>query len=130
MQLDHDRLRAIPPFSELSDEDLEKLASWLTVEDVSEGRRLTPEGAAGYQFYVIETGTAEVRQNQDGRRSPDRRRRRDLSDDDLRDVRHVLPRAGGEPAGRRGRDPSEDAGALAGPLERPDRSEGVAPYAR
>lgn len=65
MHPDHERLRAIPLFAELSDEDLEKLASWLTVEDVSEGRRLTPEGAAGYQFYVIESGTAEVRQHQE-----------------------------------------------------------------
>jgi CRP-like cAMP-binding protein len=59
-----DRLRAIPLFSELSDEDLGKVASWLTVEDVSEGRLLTPEGASGYQFYVIEQGTVEVRRNQ------------------------------------------------------------------
>ena len=65
MQPDHDRLRAIPLFSELSDEDLDKLASWLTVEEVSEGRRLTPEGASGYQFYVIEAGTVEVRRNQE-----------------------------------------------------------------
>jgi cAMP-dependent protein kinase regulator len=61
VQPDHDRLKAIPLFSELSDEDLDVLASWLTVEDVSEGRLLTPEGASGYQFYVIEEGTAEAR---------------------------------------------------------------------
>ena len=65
MQPDHDRLRAIPLFSELPDEDLEKLASWLTVEEVSEGRRLTPEGASGYQFYLIEAGTVEVRRSQE-----------------------------------------------------------------
>ena len=65
VQPDPDRLRAIPLFAELSDEDLEKLASWLTVEEVSEGRRLTPEGAAGYRFYVIENGTAEVRKNKE-----------------------------------------------------------------
>jgi CRP-like cAMP-binding protein len=65
MQPDHDRLRAIPLFSDLSEEDLDMLASWLTVEEVSEGRRLTPEGASGYQFYVIESGTVEVRRNQE-----------------------------------------------------------------
>jgi CRP-like cAMP-binding protein len=65
MQPDPDRLRAIPLFSDVSDEDLGSLASWLTIEDVSEGRRLTPEGASGYQFYVIESGTAEVRRNQE-----------------------------------------------------------------
>jgi len=65
VQPDHDRLRAIPIFRELSDEDLDMLASWLTAEDVSDGRRLTPEGASGYQFYVIETGTAAVLQHQE-----------------------------------------------------------------
>jgi CRP-like cAMP-binding protein len=63
VQPDHDRLRAIPLFRRLS--DLDKVASWLTAEDVSDGRRLTPEGASGYQFYVIETGTAVVRRNQE-----------------------------------------------------------------
>ena len=65
MRSDLDRVRAIPLFSDMSDEDLQKLASWLTVEDVSEGRRLTPEGGPGYQFYVIEEGTAEVRRNKE-----------------------------------------------------------------
>ena len=65
MQPDHDRLEAIPIFHELSEEDLDKLASWLTVEEVSEGRRLVPEGASGYQFYVIQAGTAEVRRHQE-----------------------------------------------------------------
>jgi CRP-like cAMP-binding protein len=60
LQPDHVRLRTIPIFRELSDEDLDMLASWLTPEDVSEGRLLTPEGASGYQFYVIESGTAAV----------------------------------------------------------------------
>jgi CRP-like cAMP-binding protein len=65
LQPDHDRLRAIPLFRELSDEDLDKLAPWLTAEEVSDGRRLTPEGASGYQFYVIETGTAAVLRHQE-----------------------------------------------------------------
>ena len=50
-------------FSALSGEDLAMLAAWLTVEEVSEGRLLTPEGASGYQFYVIEEGTAEARRD-------------------------------------------------------------------
>lgn len=65
MQPDHDRLRAIPLFSELTDEEHDTLASWLTVEDVSERRRLTPEGGSGYQFYVIDGGTAKVRRHQE-----------------------------------------------------------------
>lgn len=65
MQPHHDRLRAIPLFRGLSEEDLDKLASWLTAEEVSDGRRLTPEGASGYQFYLIETGTAAVLRHQE-----------------------------------------------------------------
>jgi CRP-like cAMP-binding protein len=65
VQPDHDRLRAIPLFRGLSEEDLDKLANWLTAEEVSDGRRLTPEGASGYQFYVIETGTAAVLRHQE-----------------------------------------------------------------
>jgi CRP-like cAMP-binding protein len=57
---DADRLRAIPLFHELSDEQLDRLAPWLSVEEVSESRRLTPQGASGYLFYVIESGTADV----------------------------------------------------------------------
>jgi CRP-like cAMP-binding protein len=63
MPLEPDRLRAIPLFADLGDEQLEPLATWLTDEEVSEGRRLTPEGAAGYLFYVIEDGTASVLQH-------------------------------------------------------------------
>lgn len=55
-----DRLRAIPLFEDLSDEELGTLASWFTIEEVSDSRRLTPEGASGYTFYVIESGTADV----------------------------------------------------------------------
>jgi CRP-like cAMP-binding protein len=58
---DPERLRAIPLFRDLSDDELETVASWLAVEDVSAGKRLTLEGGSGYQFYVIESGTAEVR---------------------------------------------------------------------
>ena len=60
MRPESDRLRAIPLFHELSDGELDTLASWLTVEEASPSRRLTPEGASGYMFYVIESGTADV----------------------------------------------------------------------
>ena len=65
MQPTEDRLRAIPLFSDLNDDDLARLATWFTVEEASEGSRLTPEGASGYRFFVIEQGTAEVRQHQE-----------------------------------------------------------------
>jgi CRP-like cAMP-binding protein len=55
-----DRLRAIPLFDDLSEVELGTLASLFTVEEVSDSRRLTPEGATGYTFYVIESGTVDV----------------------------------------------------------------------
>jgi CRP-like cAMP-binding protein len=55
-----DRVRAIPLFGQLSGDELETVASWLQIREESEGRRLTPEGASGYEFFVIEEGTADV----------------------------------------------------------------------
>ena len=72
MQPTEDRLRAIPLFSDLNDDDLARLATWFTVEEASEGTRLTPEGASGYRFFVIAEGTAEVRQHQDRSRRSER----------------------------------------------------------
>ena len=53
------RLRAIP-LADLGPDDLDRVASWLEIREQSKGRRLTPEGASGYEFFVIEDGTAEV----------------------------------------------------------------------
>jgi CRP-like cAMP-binding protein len=59
---DPDQLSAIPLFAQLRDDDLDRLAEMFTVEEIGEsGRRLTPEGASGYLFYVIAEGTADVR---------------------------------------------------------------------
>ena len=55
-----DRISAVPLFAQLSQEELETVASWLEIREESEGRRLTPEGASGYDFFVIEDGTADV----------------------------------------------------------------------
>jgi CRP-like cAMP-binding protein len=61
VQPDPDRLSAVPLFHDLQDEQLQRLATMFTVEEVSEvGRRLTPEGASGYMFYVIAEGTTDV----------------------------------------------------------------------
>jgi CRP/FNR family transcriptional regulator, cyclic AMP receptor protein len=54
------RLRAIPLFADLGPDDLDRVASWLEIREESKGRRLTPEGASGYGFFLIEDGTAEV----------------------------------------------------------------------
>ena len=60
MQPEPNRLRTVPLFADLGPDDLERVASWLQVREESEGRRLTPEGASGYEFFVIEEGTADV----------------------------------------------------------------------
>ena len=54
------RLRAIPLVADLGPDDLDRVASWLEIREESKGRRLKPEGASGYEFFVIEDGTAEV----------------------------------------------------------------------
>jgi voltage-gated potassium channel len=60
-----DRLRAIPLFSTLSDDELEATARLFEEREVPPGKCLTVEGASGYCFFVIENGAAEV--EQDGR---------------------------------------------------------------
>ena len=65
MAVTADRLRVIPLFSTLSDDELEATARLFEERDVAPGKCLTVEGASGYCFFVIEDGTAEV--EQDGR---------------------------------------------------------------
>ncbi len=60
MTVDSDRLRVLPLFAELSDGDREWVAAWMEERTAQEGERIVPEGAAGYDFYVIEAGTVEV----------------------------------------------------------------------
>src|SRR5262245_240210 len=60
MNPDPDVLRAIPLFADLTDEQLHTIAGWLEVREESEGRRLVPEGASGYDFFLIAKGTADV----------------------------------------------------------------------
>ncbi len=55
-----DRLSTIPLFAGLEPDELATVASWLEVRHESEGRRLTPEGASGYDFFLIDEGTADV----------------------------------------------------------------------
>jgi len=54
------RVRAQPLFGSLSDGELERVADWLEIRTAAAGERLTPEGAAGYTFFLIEDGTAQA----------------------------------------------------------------------
>ena len=109
MQPDPDRSSAVPLFRDLSQEQLERLATMFTVEEVGDvGRHLTGEGASGYMFYVIAEGTADVFHHDAlvGRLGPgdffgemailgDGRRNagcgHDLAHDAVRDVRNRVP---------------------------------------
>jgi CRP-like cAMP-binding protein len=55
-----DEVAAVPLFASLGGDDLRTLAPWFEVQDASEGVRLIGEGAAGYSFFVLDTGTAAV----------------------------------------------------------------------
>jgi len=55
-----DDLTGVPLFAGLSDEELASLAEFFEVSDASPGMALVTEGAAGYSFYVLVDGAAEV----------------------------------------------------------------------
>ena len=60
-----DRIRTIPLFDGLSEEELTRVATWIEPRNVEAGRVVVPEGESGYTFFVIEQG--EVVVDQDGR---------------------------------------------------------------
>ena len=69
MHPDPARLAAIPILEDLSEADLDRIASWLEVEEFLAGKRLTREGSADYAFFILEEGTASV--ERDGRHLAD-----------------------------------------------------------
>ena len=60
MSVTPERLRALPLFAGLPDDELARVAQAFEEKQVSAGGRLTLEGASGYSFFVIESGTVEV----------------------------------------------------------------------
>jgi CRP-like cAMP-binding protein len=58
--LDTSRLKSMPLFEGVSDEDLEKIAPFVSEVSVSEGKHLVDEGDYAYEFMAIEDGQAEV----------------------------------------------------------------------
>jgi CRP-like cAMP-binding protein len=55
-----DDLIGIPLFATLSDDDRAELANWFEGRSTSIGVRLCGEGNAGYSFFVITEGSADV----------------------------------------------------------------------
>jgi CRP-like cAMP-binding protein len=58
--LDASRLKSIPLFEEVGDEELAQIAPFATEVSVEQGRELVREGDFSYEFMAIEAGEAEV----------------------------------------------------------------------
>jgi CRP-like cAMP-binding protein len=58
--MNQDRLRDVPFFSKLKKKELEMIAKHADEVDVPAGKVLTRQGDLGDEFFVIESGTAEV----------------------------------------------------------------------
>ncbi len=58
--MDTSRLKALPLFEGVSDEDLDKLAPFVSEVSVSEGKHLVDEGGYAYDLWAIIEGTAQV----------------------------------------------------------------------
>ena len=58
--MDASRLKSIPLFQEVGDEELAQIAPFATEVSVEEGRELVREGDFSYEFMAIEEGRAEV----------------------------------------------------------------------
>jgi len=59
--MDANRLKSLPLFESVSDDDLGRIAPFISEVSVSEGKHLVDEGDYAYTFMAIEEGTAEVR---------------------------------------------------------------------
>ncbi len=59
--MDTNRLKSLPLFESVSDEDLEKISPFVSEVSVSEDEHLVEEGDYAYEFMAIEEGRAEVR---------------------------------------------------------------------
>ena len=58
--MDASRLKSIPLFEEVGDEELAQIAPFATEVSVEQGRELVREGDFSYEFMAIEEGQAEV----------------------------------------------------------------------
>ncbi len=59
--MDTNRLKSLPLFEGVADEDVERIAPFVSEVSVSEGKQLVQEGDYAYEFMAIEEGEAEVR---------------------------------------------------------------------
>ena len=61
--MDPKNLKAIPAFSELTDEELHRIATFANEDSVSSGDELVREGDFSNEMIAIEDGTADVVRN-------------------------------------------------------------------
>jgi CRP-like cAMP-binding protein len=61
--MDPQRLTAIPLFSQLSEQEAKRLATFATETSISEGQILMKEGDYSTELIAIEEGTADIVQN-------------------------------------------------------------------
>ncbi len=62
--MDEDRLKATPLFEGLNRKERHALAPRADEVDLEEGRAIVREGEWAYEFFAIESGTAEVRRGE------------------------------------------------------------------
>jgi CRP/FNR family transcriptional regulator, cyclic AMP receptor protein len=67
--LDASRLKSLPLFSDVPDDELAQIAGFAQEVNVEQGRELVREGDFSYEFMAIEEGEAEV--TRDGRHVAD-----------------------------------------------------------
>jgi CRP-like cAMP-binding protein len=65
MGMDPNRLKAIPLFSDLSDEEARRLAAFATETSAAEGQILMKEGDYSTELIAIEEGSADVQKGGD-----------------------------------------------------------------
>jgi cAMP-dependent protein kinase regulator len=61
--VDAEQLKSVPLFESMSDDMRRKFAVWINELEVSEGKHLVDEGDYSYDLFIIEDGSAEVRQD-------------------------------------------------------------------
>jgi CRP-like cAMP-binding protein len=61
--MDPENLRAVPVFSELTDEELRRIATFANEDSVSSGATLLREGDYSNEMIAIESGTADVKRD-------------------------------------------------------------------
>ena len=58
--MDPKRLKTVPLFDGLSKKELEQVGGWTDEVEIPAGKHLAEQGEFAYEFFVIESGTADV----------------------------------------------------------------------